>query len=142
MENKIQQGDQFAIPFILKCGGRLVVPSSYQPDQNQYYHADEVKIEVGTVVKSSDDESELKFENNKWLYYISETESVRMEGTVPWQFCIIRDNNIYYSSVYTLNVLPSLNDLTEASGRMVGHIYAYVGEAQVGSSYVGDGRSK
>ncbi len=113
MEDKIQQGDQFAIPFILKFGGRLVVPQSYMSEKQEYYHATEVKIALGTVVKSSSQETDLRFDGNKWLFFITRTESAQMNGVTPWQFCVIQGTNKYYSSVYSLNVLSSLPELTE-----------------------------
>ena len=108
---RIQQGDQYAIPLVLKYGGRTVVPSNDSSSIIGKYPVDTVKVDIGGVVKTSGNDAELKYMDGKWLFYMKENESRYLDSVVPWQFCVSKGSSVHYSPVYTLEVKKSLVDL-------------------------------
>lgn len=108
---RIQQGDQYAIPLVLKYGGRTVVPSNDNSSMIGKYPVDTVKVEIGGIIKTSGNDAELKYMDGKWLFYMKENESRYLDSVVPWQFCVSKGSSVHYSPVYTLEVKKSLLDL-------------------------------
>lgn len=108
---RIQQGDQYAIPLVLKYGGRTVVPNDGINTIGKKYPVDTVKVDIGGIIKTSGNDTELKYMDGKWLFYMKENESRYLDSVVPWQFCVSKGSSVHYSPVYTLEVKKSLMPL-------------------------------
>ena len=69
------QGDQYKIPFTIKMGDTLVTPDI----------AEGVKIEIADVTREWPGEVEWDAENSRWLYPVSQEQSLSISGNYKSQ---------------------------------------------------------
>lgn len=95
----IRQGEQYAIPFVLRYGGEFVTPQN----------VDDVRIQVQTKLREYS-KGELEFDStlNAWLFPLTEEQSMTFRGFVPYQVGIKIGHDIYMSETCTVSIGPSI----------------------------------
>lgn len=92
------QGDQYYIPCAVKDrSGNAVTPSNCQG----------IKIKIGKNEKSYPD-GQLIFQNNKWLYPITQEESLSLTNTVYQCQVKFSNTDIATSKQKTFTIHPSI----------------------------------
>lgn len=96
----IQQGDQYSIQFQIKQNDVVLTPSNVT----------DVRIQIDKTLKSYVN-NQITFDtpSNKWIYPLTEKESVALDGaTVPLQIGIKQSGSIYYSPTMSVVVGKSI----------------------------------
>lgn len=86
----VYQGDQYAIPFIIRIGRTLVTPEN----------VDDVRIEIGSDLRSYLDETiDFDSEKGSWNYFVTEdfTRSLST-GSIPFQIGIKMGDTVRHSA--------------------------------------------
>lgn len=109
MADRIQRGDNYAIPFILSWGGSPITEADFE--EGGKYSA--LYIQFGPYVKKYEDG--ITYNNGKWLFPISAEETKSLDPIVMWQFCIHKGGDISYSLVYSVDVKNSLPELLQST---------------------------
>ena len=93
----IQQGDQYYLPFIIENDSSSISPEDI----------DDIRIKVGNVIKKFSS-NELLYENDTWLFPITQKNSLNWKGPVKCQIQYKKNNNIITSEEYTIYVKTSM----------------------------------
>lgn len=95
----IRQGEQYAIPFVLRYGGEFVTPEN----------VDDVRIQVQTKLREYS-KGELQYSSalNAWLFPLTEEQSMTFKGFIQYQVGIKLGHDIFKSETCSVSIGTSL----------------------------------
>ena len=95
----IHQGDQYYLPITITNDNILITPDNI----------DDIRIKVGGVIKKYSNNT-LLFENETWLFPITQKNSLKWKGPTDCQIQYKQNDNIITSDIYTIIVDSSMFD--------------------------------
>lgn len=93
----IQQGDQYYLPFTIENDSTIISPENIE----------DIRIKIGNVIKKFS-LGELLFEDNNWLFPITQKNSLSWKGPVKCQAQYKQNNNIITSDIYEIYIKTSM----------------------------------
>ena len=115
MIESIQQGDQYGLPVSITVDGKNAIPGQPELGDDTHVHVDGVRVQIGEILKSSEDEDGVTYDSeaDTWLYPLTEIESRRVgTGRVEVQIAVKINDSYIYAPAETVQVDRSL--ITEA----------------------------
>lgn len=111
MIESIQQGDQYGLPVSITVDGKKAIPGQPALGDDTHVHVDGVRVQIGEILKSSEDEDGVTYDGtaDTWLYPLTETESRRIgTGRVEVQIAVKINDSYIYAPAETVQVDRSL----------------------------------